>query len=559
VEFSRSGRLVGRRSEHGPVVRDRLRPLDGAFLGLTAILGLAAGTISWASGGIALFADQWKWIFDAEHPTVGGAFQDWDSHLMASTFGLFDLLPRVVGLSDVWPYRFVSLVLHLGIVWAVFALASRRVGPRLALVPAAILAFLGSGGEAFLTSLDYNELIATLACLLALLCVEKRTVRADLGACVLLLVGVASFTNALAYAAGLAVELFMISRLRRVWIALTPVALYAVWRLEHGLPTAIAGHPSGHPLAVVRETVQIAAGAFAGVAGIQLATMPHASLIALAVALVVLFALLLAVRERLYRDARLLNLIVAGAVLWLLIAYARGALNDLYGSRYVYQGAVVAVLILVELWAPLAGRARLAVFAVVAAALTSVALNTHWLFDAGSYWRSLSTSVRAKLTALDIARDTASSDYRPSREWAFEFITAGRYFNAVHAFGSAGLTDAQLRRDAEPERQAADRVLIGASEIRLGRLAHTPTCMNSAPRHVQKLVVRASSRLSLVASSNASIRVSARRFADTYTHVGDLSLARRGATQIGVTLGHAQDPWHLRITSTGPIRVCPRP
>jgi hypothetical protein len=424
-------------------------------------------------------------------------------------------------------------------------------------VPAAVIAFLGSGGEAFLTSLDYNALIATLACLLALLCVEKRTVQADLGACVLLLVGVASFTNALAYAAGLAVELFMISRLRRIWIALTPVALYAVWRVEHGLPTAIAGHPSEHPLTVVRESGQIAAGAFAGVAGVQLATMRHARLIALAVALVMLFALLLAVRGRLYRDARFLNLIVAGAVLWLMIGYARGALNDLYGSRYVYQGAVVAVLILVELWAPLAGRARLAVFAVVAAALTSVALNTHWLFDAGSYWRSLSTSVRAKLTALDIARDTASSDYRPSREWAFEYITAGRYFDAVHAFGSAGVTDAQLRRDAEPERQAADRVLIGASEIRLGRLVHAPTCMNSVPRHVQELVVRSSSRLSLVAPSSASIRVSARRFADTYTRVGDLSLAPRGAIQIGVTLGHAQDPWHLRITSTASTRVCP--
>jgi hypothetical protein len=519
----------------------------GGLLAVSPILVVAAGMITWESRGIGFFGDEWRWIFDAVHPTIGGAFQDWASHLMATTFGLFDLLPRVVGLSQLWPYRAVSLILHLGIVWAVFALASRRIGPRLALLPAAVVAFLGSGSEVFLTSLDYNALIATLACLVALVCVDRRTLRSDLGACALLIVGIGSFTLALAYAAGLALELFVRDRFRRVWVVLTPLALYAVWRVEHGVPKGVAGDPSRHPLGVLKDSVRVASGAFAAVGGIQAATSTHANLIVIVVPVVMLGALILAVRAGLYRAPRFLNLTVTGAVLWVLIGYARGAQHDLFGSRYVYQGAVVATLLLVELWVPFAGRARVAVPALVAATLVSVGLNTHWMVDAGHFWRSKSAIVRAKLTALEIARDTAPTNYRPG-QWALLSVTPKPFFDAVSSFGSPGLTLSQLRRASEPQRRAADRVLIGASEIRFARIESGSDCPTK-PRRLVRLTAHSSARFTFAAAGRATIRVSARRFADEYSRVVDFQLAQGGTARIAVRLGAAEDPWQLRVAS----------
>jgi hypothetical protein len=520
------------------------------------ILAVAAGTITWEGRGIGFFGDEWQWIFDAVHPTIGGAFQDWDSHLMATTLGLFDLLPRLVGLSQLWPYRAVSLILHLGITWAVFALASRRIGPGLALLPTAVVAFLGSGGEVFLTSLDYNALIATLACVAALLCVDRGTLRSDLGGFSLLVVGVGSFTLTLAYAAGLTVELFLRDRFRRIWVALAPIALYAVWRIQHGVPGGVAGDPARHPLVVLKDSVEVASGAIAAVGGVQLATSTHTTLIVIVVGLLILGALILALRERLYRAPRFVNLAVTGTVLWVLIGYARGTQHDLWGSRYVYQGAVVATLLLVELWVPFAGRGRRALPAVVAVTLVSVAFNSHWLLDAGHFWRSKSGVVRAKLTALEIARDTAPPGFRPG-QWAVEWVTPKPYFGAVSAFGSPGVTLPQLRRDSEINRRAADRVLIGASEIRFARVASGSDCPGR-PARLLRLTVHDSGRFTFAAAGPATIRVSARRFADEYSHVVDFALAKGATGRIAVRLGGAEDPWQLRVASdAGLCRVRP--
>ena len=101
---------------------------------------------------------------------------------------------------------------------------------------------------------------------------------------------------------------------------------------------------------------------------------------------------------------RLSNLLVTGAVLWLLIGLGRGSLDDLFASRYVYQGAIVVILIAVELAPGLAIQRRGALTAVALAVAGTVALNLVWMVVWGNHLRRESATARAQLAALDIAR-----------------------------------------------------------------------------------------------------------------------------------------------------------
>ena len=267
----------------------------------------------------------------------------------------------------------------------VYLLARRGLGRWLALAPAVIVTFLGTGSDAFLSGLNYNVLAATAACLGALLALDHRTTKADLTACALLALGLASFTTAIAYSIGVGAEILCRrDRWRRLWIPIVPGLLYSAWRLHWG-SSGGAGCARGI-VTVLRHSFQAATGAFAGLAGLQLEnfTLKHhlpwfSPLAQVAMVIVAVLLIVLAVRRRPI-SPRLVNLAVAGTALWLLLGVGRGGTQvDLYSSRYVYQGAIIALLILVELafayrlqeWAP--ARVVVPVVAVV------VLLNIVWM------------------------------------------------------------------------------------------------------------------------------------------------------------------------------------
>jgi hypothetical protein len=266
-------------------------------------------------------------------------------------------------------------------------------------------------------------------------------------------------------------------------------------------------------------------------------------------------------------------------VLWLVIGLGRGSLGDLYASRYVYQGAIVAILIIVEAASAYGIRGRAPRLITLAVAV-SIVLNIGWMVVWAHHLRQESALARARLAALEIAGDSAPPLFRPGGGYALLGVTARDYFAAVRTFGSPAYTTAQLRRAPEVNREAADRVLIRAFNLRLaaggssvhgpsptverlitGRIVNDGSCLTLSPKGAMAVVdiaLGSSSGLVLQSQLRGRIRTEARRFGNRYTiGVGGLQNTVGSATLV-TPLGGARDPWHLRVSSTARARLCSR-
>ncbi len=554
------------------------------------MLALAAILILWSGRGIVFIADEWGWISNALHVSPDTILQDYYGHLFALTEGVYYVLPASVGLADYWIFRALALILHLAVALLVFLVARRSVGPWLAVAPAAVVAFLGTGADAFVSAINIGLLAAMAACLAALLTLSRRTRRGDLATCGLLVIGLASFTVAVAFTAGVFAEiLWKRDRWRRIWVPLVPTLLYVAWRLNWGASLSGdigggGGHGSFDVVDLLRHGFQAATGAIAGLGGLQLenptlrAHLPWlASLVQVVVAL---GAGLLAWRVARARrvPARFANVVVAGVGFWLLIALGRGSQGGLYASRYVYAGAILAALIIVEAVAAY-GMPRPSVRPLIAlGVLTSIALNIAWMVVLSNHIREESTMVRARLAALDIAGASAPPGFQPSKEFAFRHITARSYFAAVRKFDSSpAYTAAELRRSSEQARQAADDVLARALNLRLvpgrgpargeppavervahERISQRGSCLTLTPEGaaaVADIAPRSSSGVVFESSPGGHPVVEARRFGGRYLTVA-ADAQQGGSERLATPLANAPDPWHLQVVSSGRTVVC---
>ena len=530
---------------------------------LAAVLIVATGLALWSTKGVTFRGDEWSWLFNGMDLSADAILRDHNGHLVAFTHAVFGVLPEVVGLGHYWVFRVLALSLHLAVVVLVWLLARRAVGSGPAVAPAAVVALLGTGADAFLSAFTFGMAAAMAACLGALVLVSRGGTRSDLGACALLTAGLASFSVAVPFAVGMAVELLLRDRgWRRLWIPLVPLALDAIWRIGWG---GGAGDGAGGPLDVLAYLVQAAGGAVAGLAGLQLASptlAERAPWLDLFVAVVtVALAALLARHLALGRGTpRLANLTVTALVLWLLIAVGRGEGGDPYASRYVYEGAVILALIAAEVLPRevLQRRPLRRVFAVAVAA--SVALNVAWLAVWAEFLRDESVVARAQLAGLEVAGDSAPREYRPTNDFALRPVTAGLYADARADYGgSAAMTLPELRRARPAPRAAADAVLIPIAGVRLEPGSRRPAgsgCSAVRQGAPTEVLARASGAL-IARAAPAKVTLGLRRFGEQFTPIPP---PPDGPAYILTTpLGEAPDPWRLRVTASGPVQVCPLP
>lgn len=578
-----AGPSVRRRLGLTTTIQSRLTPT----VVLVIILGVAGIVILWAGRGIVFIADEWRWISDALHVTPNAILRDDNGHLFALPFGIYDALTATIGLAHYWVFRALALALHLTIAGLVYLLARRGLGSWAALVPTAVVAFLGTGAEAFVSAINIGPLSATAACLGALLTLSRRTPRGDLATCGLLVLGLASFTTAVAFTAGVFVEvLWRRDRWRRIWVPLVPTLLYVAWRLHYGgALSADIGSNSASPdvVDVVRGGVKAATGAFAGLAGVQLENPTlHRHLPwlgqafqVLTVAGAALLAFVIARTRRL--SARLANVIVVALGFWLLIGVGRGIRGDLYASRYVYSGAIAVVLIIVEAVSlyglPRSRWRRLIPLAVAGI----VAVNVVWMVVLANHIRDESTMVRARLAALDVVGPSMPPSFSPSGEFAFHNISAGSYFAARRRFDSSpAYSAAELRGASEEARQAADDVLVRAYGLRLvpggvaadgpppalervagGSATSRGSCLVLMPAGAPaaaEVTPRSPSGIALDAAHGVQPAVAVRRFGGRYRGVPS---AGGGATaSLALPPGHAGAPWHVQVVAPGRTLVC---
>jgi hypothetical protein len=390
-----------------------------------------------------------------------------------------------------------------------FVFARRRIGDVAALAPALLILFFGIAREQFLWPLDFNSSVALAAGLAAILCLQREDRRADLAACLLLTVSAAMIEVGLAFLVGAALLIALDGdRLRRAWIVVAPLVLYAAWwiwsaRFDQG-ETELSNIVDAPKTAF--DSIAVSLGSLTGTNtpipasfATDLTTLGKVLAVA---ALVVLVARI--VRGGLPRTIWVW-LVVAGTY-WALLAIAARSPQS---TRYLLVSAVLVLLVAADCFRrPLSNRAG-AVLVVLA--LLPLPANVDALFT-GKDENVLRTDIpktRAEFAAVELAGERVDPAYVVSADPRVVDLGGGLYLgipaiailDAAKQNGSIAYSLDELEEQPEEIREIADAALVGAIPVEL-EPSHPPgaglTCRTTGPGQGRAAVVPLSTGFNLV-------------------------------------------------------------
>jgi hypothetical protein len=533
---------------------------------LVAAMALYAALALWVTRGTTLFVDEKTLFVQDRGLSLGALLTPLNGHLVLLQRALYATVFKLVGPEFLIP-RLVEVAGVVVVVELFFRLARDAVGPALALAPALVLLFLGSAWELNFVVSGIGNVYAVAAGLGALLALPRRTRRADALACALLVVAVESFTAGVAFAAGALILIALApERRRRLWVALLPLALYVAW-LIWVRAVYVPAHGEAQQLKVwnillipnfVADEAASLAGALAGLnydfgtrdlfSAFSTSSAYGPVLAALAVA-----ALALRVRRGPVTPTVWAYLGIL-LTFWIMLALGVGTGRNPSVVRYVYVGAVVALLAAAEAarGVRVSSTALVVVYAVAAIALAG---NLARLRDGAHVFRDFATTLRGQLAALELARDHVDPAFMPATGAArFDVVRAGPYLAAVRRIGSPAYTESELARRPEGTRRDADAVLVAALGL---RAAPTAARARTGP------CTRAGSAF-LVASPDVAVtsdgggRLSLGRFAsEASVPVGELPAGR--SVDLAIPRDRSRRPWRALVTGgSGRVLVCRR-
>jgi len=484
---------------------------------------------------------------------------------------VFKVLMSTIGIGPHWVYAIPLLALHLTCVVLVYALARSRVGPWFALAPALLILFLGSSYDNLLLPIQVSFLgsIATgLGMLLVLDSAQSR--RRDATASLLLVASLASSSLGLVFIIAALVEIVITPGWRRrTWVVLVPMGLYGLWYLAYGARGLEQGGSLRANLPYVPgHAADSAAAVFGSLSGLGL---EWGRVLAILTVVVLVRALL---RGHVL-SARSIALVAAVVSFWILGGLARAHQHAPEASRYLYLGAALVTLLVLEELRPIKLDRRWAllltafvVFAVVgnANALRG-ARDTHLVFSRG---------VSAQFAALEaLGPEVVEPSFVAAIHLA-PLVEAGEYFDMVSALGSpVELERDVLARDGN-EQKIADAVLAaalagsGRRDATLDRTAFAPTvervryglptragpCVRFEAREPgASLSVRTHGPGALIrASSDSPTTLHMRRFGESFQVVR--TIAPSSSVALALPSGGVKTPWRLRGGTRGAVEIC---
>lgn len=537
--------------------------LDRLAVGVFVLLaGVAYIYLMWKTRGNTFFYDEWGWLF-RRRTGVNSVLDSYNSQMMLATSAAYQILWRTVGLTHYWVWRAIGIAIHVGLVSTVFVYARRRVSAAAGLLLCLPLLFLGYGFEDVLWPINAG-FVATLALgVWALIVVEGPRPRSDIVACVVLVVALACSELALVFALAVGVEVTWRDRSpRRWWVWLSPLILYAIWWTAYYQPSTTSSGLTGMP----SFAASMAAAAIAGLFGLD-PTWGQSLLVAAVVLGLWRFS-----RGGVFTP-RAAGLLVLACSYWLLVAYGRDANPN--AARYVYVGAVLLVLIGTEAVRLVRiGPAALMIGALVA--LFALAGNLRYLTNGEGELRTGSETSRAELGALDLIRNSVSQALLIDQHY-MPGMTAGEYFAATRAFGSTPAdTPAQILREPEPARQAADGLMLragvihqsqgralasaGAPGVELsagGRVTNSNRCLTFTPGSQPDAWDLSLARpVELINRGGSSLAVSVWRFAGQSGAMPLPPVPAHGTVTISAQHDPGPLPWSLRLSPAHPVSAC---
>ncbi len=431
----------------------------------------------------------------------------------------------------------------------------------------------------------------------ALVLLDRRDLKGDIWACVLLVISIASFTFALPIALGIAVELTLTRSgtwLRRAWVCLIPLGLYGVWTLwslQYGESGASLSNLGLIPVLLIQQIAAVMA-ALSGFFRNPGATIIDQVLtiqigVGIPLALGVIGLLFARTRTMPRPTPRFWALLIAIVIEMILTALVFGASRPPNASRYAWMSSIIMVLLLVEAtvetksprWMPAA---------IVGLAFVSLIANTAQLHTGGSKYRLVSSFSKAQLAAVDIG-----GPYAPKGALVGNQVGAGGatawdlglnfpvadYLRATDRFGSPGYTLSELGASPPGPRSAADAEFIQIYSLQaepidlMGKPASGLIVAGGPPNNARlfragrcvilKPVPGGSGEagltlprggLSFKARGPAPATISLARFGDTY---GSPVAQQPGPAKIVIPEDSSDIPWRASVESASTTKVCP--
>jgi hypothetical protein len=473
-------------------------------------MALSAALIYAWSAQETLLGDEWGYALrSATEPAGQYLLQPPPGkHLIAIPLLLYRLAFDSFGIGSYAPYRIGHIVLLLICAGLFFLLARRRVGDTLALLPTAILLFLGSAWEVLAESSRSPSLIAIAAGLAMLLALERRDLRGDVGACLALTLSFASHSTSFAFAAAAAVLVLSRpapERWRRCWVFVLPIAAYALWWiLEFDSPASpsllsrivdlpvFLGKSLGATL--LATTGLITHSPYGGI------DIPRPVEVVLAVGLIALLVVLVAARLRMRKPISpfAFAMVAALLVFWISTGLAPGPERIANSSRYIYPDALLFLLLLCELGRDFELPRRLdtklaipilALFAIsIAGNVYDLRFQERVLNDASDQFRGglapLAVDSRQVSPAFNIFQ--ALSGRFPASDQVAQLNAAALATVFAH-YGSPAYNLTELASRPDAVKATADLVALKASGERLQPAARLPVAPEPAPNGTSAL------------------------------------------------------------------------
>ncbi len=544
-------------------------PIEPPATGRAAVLVLTVAVVASAvlliglDAHLTFVADDWDLLLKRQGASPSVFLDPFNENIVLGPTAIFKLLLAVFGMGSALPYYIVSVSLFLASAVLLFVYLRPRVGDWLALFGTVLILFMGAAFEDLLWAFQMGYFGSMAAGMGMLLAFDRHEEASDRIACGLLAISLSFSSLGLVFAIGALADLYLGRRPRtaRAYVALVPLALFAVWWLGWG--HTARSHLSLHNLYHLPQYVVGAAGA--GIVSLLgLATGAgndsHQSHQIWGDAL-----LLIGVAVAAFRIIRV-GRVSRGLVIALVLALAFWALAGLNqsperfpaSSRYQYPSGVFLLLIAAEtlrgLRAPRITKAGIA--AVTGLALIGGVSLLHRKYT--ERWEPNADSRRSILAAVDIAGPSA----KPSFKVAFSpsiSVPVRTYLSAADSYGSPAFSEAELEARPQAERVKADRVLVKALGLALASPSpsrHTLRCENlraSATGSAGVSLLR--SEFTLRNDSRFGVDVMLGRFSNGVPiRLGSLHAGAKAG--LAIPVDNSNRPWSLGVRGRGRVRLC---
>jgi hypothetical protein len=543
---------------------------------LVAAWLVAGAFLVWVHRDLTFAVDEY-----AFWETVGiGSTQDFvtpqNGHLVVLPFLTFKLLFSTFG-PTLAPFTILEAALLAVISAGLYVFSRERIGPLLALLPATLPLFLGSGWPGVMPPMIGLLWISSIAPgLWAFVLAERDTTKADVAACGLLCVSLACFSLGLVFVAGCTVAiLFSARRWKRLYVVAIPAVAWAGWHLWALKFGDLGAHPAYLLLLPAYGIDSIAANT-AALFGRTLPSSPATALyldgfsihrfisaldLAIAVALACL-VLVIRVGPRKLNRPSLWAVLAIPLVWWATEVVVLERFRTPDANRYYLAGVVILLLVVVEL----ARGIRVTLLtAGVLFALAGVALagNIVAFRDGRAALVALDQEARADMAMIDLEGRKGDQTFIFNHESLtpqspFMFLTVSRYLDAVERFGSPADSLTQLAAAPESIRGSADTISARLLRLEIKPVERASKRGCRAVRAVagSRRVVAPLPRGGAVLRSGTSRELRIGRFAAGFpVRLGGLTASRWAALEIPTD--SSRRPWTVSAAGAGPLLVCP--